>query len=132
MMADTGYGSNYSGYGSTPRGKQTGSPNTKSIGASAKKFANTLNPWGFNIPKGQVPKAVSSAGGSNMKQPIPDPQLRGMDYDGSDPLAWPVVPNWDGSYTRQPSISGITPTVIAHHNQQVEHAYTRDGYQSSP
>lgn len=116
-------------YGATPRGSQTGSPNTKSIGASARKFARTLNPWGFNVPKGSVPKGVSSAGGSNMRKPIPDPQLKGMDYPANDPLLWPVVPNWDGTYTRQPSSSGISPEVIAKNNSAVEEAYHRAGYQ---
>jgi hypothetical protein len=118
-------------YGDTPRGKATGTPNTKSIGASAKKFANTLNPWGFNVPKGSVPKAVSLAGGSSMKKPIPAPELFGMQYDGRDPLQWPVELDLV-NHIRQPSVSGITPAIIAWNNQIVEHAYTRDGYQSSP
>jgi hypothetical protein len=115
------------GYADTPRGKQTGTPNKKSIGASARKFARTLNPWGFNVPKGRVPKGVSSAGGSSMRKPVPAPQLKGMEYDGSDPLAWPVVPNVANG--RQPSVSGINANVIAKNNAAVEQAYTRAKYQ---
>jgi hypothetical protein len=119
-------------YGATPRGPQTGTPNTKPIGASGQKFGKTLNPWGGpNIPKGQVPKGTNSASGSSTSKPTPDPQLFGMDYDGRDPLQWPVVLDLV-NHVRQPSISGITPNVINKVNAAVEHAYTRDGYQASP
>jgi hypothetical protein len=110
------------------QGSGTGTPNTKSIGASAKKWANTLNPWGGpNIPKTPVNRLAPS--GSSMRKPIPDPSLKGMDYPPNDPLLWPVVPNWDGSYTRQPSASGINSAVIAKNNSAVEEAYHRAGYQ---
>jgi len=115
-------------YGDTPRGSRTGTPNTHSIGASAKKFARTLNPWGFNVPKGQVPKGVSSAGGSSMRKPIPDPQLRSMDYPINDPLQWPVEID-TVNHIRQPSTSGINAAVIAKNNSAVEEAYHRAGYQ---
>jgi hypothetical protein len=114
-------------YGDTPRGKQTGTPNKKSIGASARRFARTLNPWGFNVPKRGVPKGVSSPGGSSMRKPVPDPQLKGMDYPTNDPLYWPVVPNVANG--RQPSTSGINANVIAKNNAAVENAYTRAKYQ---
>jgi len=120
-------------YGAVPRGPQTGTPNTKPIGASGQKFGKTLNPWGGpNIPKGQVPKGTNSASGSSTSKPVPDPQLFDTGVRSSDPLEWPVVLNWDGSYTRQPSTSGITANVINKVNAAVEHAYTRDGYQASP
>jgi hypothetical protein len=115
-------------YGDTPKGKLTGSPNKKSIGASARKFARTLNPWGFNVPKRGVPKGVSSPGGSSMRKPIPDPQLKGMDYPANDPLLWPVEID-KVNHTRQPSSSGINAAVIAKNNAAVEQAYHRAGYQ---
>jgi hypothetical protein len=132
-MADTGYGADYSGYGSTPRGKQTGSPNTKPLGASGKKPSKTLNPWGGpNIPKGSVPKGTNSAGpASSMAKPTPDPQIYGMDYKPNDPLYWPVELS-ALNYIRQPSTSGVNANVIAKNNAAVEHAYTRDHYQASP
>jgi hypothetical protein len=114
--------------GAAKKGKGTGTPNKKSVGASGKKFGSTLNPWGGpNIPKPQVPKSVGSASGSSMRKPVPDSQLRGMDYPANDPLLWPVVPNVANG--RQPSSSGITPAVIAKNNAAVEQAYTRAKYQ---
>lgn len=131
-MADIGYGANYNGYGATPPGKQTGTPNKKPIGASGKKYGKTTNPWGGpNIPKGPVPKGTNSASGSSMNKPIPDPSLFRMDYPPNDPLYWPVEID-TVNHIRQPSTSGITAAVIAKNNAAVEHAYTRDGYQASP
>jgi hypothetical protein len=119
-------------YGDTPRGKATGTPNTKPIGASGKNFGTTLNPWGGpNIPKGSVPKGTNNAGGSSMRKPVPDPQLFDTGVRSSDPLEWPVELDLV-NHTRQPSTSGITQAVIDKNNAAVEHAYTRDGYQASP
>jgi|SRR6516162_5983483 hypothetical protein len=127
-------GVGYIPYGATPPGPRTGTPNTKGTGASLQRFSKTLNPWGFNVPKGKI--SQGSIMGSSVRKPIPDPQIWGMDYPKwapkNDPLYWPVVLNWDGSYTRQPSVSGITPAIITWWNQTVEHAYTRDKYQTTP
>ena len=112
----------------TPRGKATGTPNRKSIGASARRFARTLNPWGFNVPKKSVPKGTNFAGGSSMRKPVPDPSLRGMDYPVNDPLQWPVLID-TVNHVRQPSTSGINANVIAKNNAAVEEAYHRAGYQ---
>jgi hypothetical protein len=109
------------------KGSGTGTPNKKSIGASAKKWANTLNPWGGpNIPK--VPVVRLAPSGSSMRQPIPDPSLKSMDYPPNDPLLWPVIPDRVG-YTRPPSHSGINTNVINKNNAAVEQAYTRAHYQ---
>jgi hypothetical protein len=115
--------------GAAKKGKGTGTPNKKPIGASARKYANTLNPWGGpNIPKGAVPKSVGNPSGSSMRKPTPDPQLRGMDYPANDPLLWPVEID-KVNHTRQPSSSGISSTVINKNNTAVEQAYTRAKYQ---
>lgn len=126
-------GVQYIPYGATPPGPRTGTRNTQGTGASLRQFSKTLNPWGFNVPKGKV--AQGSIMGSSTRKPIADPQIWGMDWQSwprNDPLYWPVVLNWDGTYTRQPSVSGINPTIIAWWNQTVEHAYTRDKYQLAP
>jgi len=117
-----------SSMGAAKKGKGTGTPNKKPIGAGNKPVKASLNPWGGpNIPK--IPLAQAAPSGSSMKQPIPDPSLKGMDYPPNDPLLWPVVPNWDGSYTRQPSESGITAAVSNKNNCAVEQAHTRAKYQ---
>jgi hypothetical protein len=139
-MAVTPYGPGYPvggvgyiPYGATPPGPRTGTRNTQSIGASGQRFSKTLNPWGFNVPKGKV--AQGSIMGSATKKPVADPQIWGMDYPKwaprNDPLYWPVVLSALGG-VRQQSVSGITPAIITWWNQTVEHAYTRDKYQTSP
>ena len=114
--------------GAAKKGKGTGSPNTKSIGASARKWGSTLNPWGKNIPMRGIAKTFGSPSGSSMKKPHPDPSLKGMDYPANDPLLWPVEID-KINHTKAPPTSGISPAVINKNNLAVEQAYHRAGYQ---
>lgn len=120
------------------RGKQTGTKNTKRIGAALKKFGKTINPWGPIVPNTRIGKTNgigqtasgrgNFTGGSSTRKPTASPQLRGMDYPRNDPTQWPVEPDFV-NHTRAPDPYGITPTVIANVNKSIEDAYTRDGYQ---
>jgi hypothetical protein len=108
------------------RNKQTGTPNSKSIGASGKKWAKSLNPWGKPTPKRSVPSG--GVGSTTKKKPRMDPQLLGMKYPPNDPLLWPVEID-KVNHTQAPPTSGINAAVIAKNNAAVENAYTRAKYQ---
>lgn len=119
-------------------GKQTGTKNTKAIGAALRKARKVINPWGPIVPNRRVGKVngigqsvtgrSSTVRGSATRKPRPDPSLRSMDYPRNDPLAWPVEVDTT-THVRQPSQSGITSSVIANVNASIEQAYTRDKYQ---
>jgi hypothetical protein len=119
-------------------GKQTGTKNTKAIGAVFKKARKTVNPWGPILPNRRIGKVngigqsitsrVGRVRGSATRKPTPDASLRSMDYPRNDPLAWPVEIDTT-THVRQPSQSGITSSVIANVNASIEQAYTRDKYQ---
>lgn len=117
--------------------KQLGTKNKKPIGASLKKFAKTVNPWGPNVPNKRIGLTnaigqsmgtrANATYGSATKKPTPAPELRSMQYPKNDPLMWPIEP--DAGHTHPPSQSGITAQVRTNVNKSVEDAYTRDGYQ---
>lgn len=118
--------------------KQLGGKNTKPIGASLKKFAKTINPWGPNVPNkrigltGAIGQSMRTRAnttyGSATKKPTPAPELKGMQYPKNDPTAWPVEPDFV-NHTRAPDPFGITAQVITNVNKSIEDAYHRDGYQ---
>ena len=117
--------------------KQTGTKNTRAIGAAFKKFGKTINPWGPNVPNKRIGltnaigQSVTGRGstttGSSTKKPTIDPSLRGMNYPKNDPTQWPIE-NPPGSFNTQDPF-GLTSQARANINASVEHAYTRDGYQ---
>jgi hypothetical protein len=122
---------------SAPHGKQTGSKNTKAIGGKQKK-TTIVDPWGPIVPNRRVGKTngigqssrarMNTTGGSAARKPTPDPALKSMNYPKNDPLQWPVEID-TVNHTRQPSVSGVTSTVVTNVNQSIENAYTRAKYQ---
>lgn len=121
---------------SAKKGKQTGSKNTKAIGGKQKR-TNTVDPWGPIVPNRRIGKtngigqSVTARNnrttGSAARKPVPDPALKSMPYPKNDPLQWPVEID-KTTHTRQPSVSGVTPTVITNVNAAVNHAFKRTGY----
>lgn len=121
---------------SAKRGKQTGTQNKRAFGGKQKR-TNTVDPWGPIVPNTRVGKVnaigqsvralINSTRGSATRKPKPAPQLFKMDYPANDPLAWPVEID-TVNHTRQPSVSGVTPTVITNVNKAVNNAFKRDGY----
>lgn len=122
---------------SAKKGKQTGTKNTRSI-AKAQKRTTTVDPWGPIVPNRRVGKTnglgqsqnakMNTTAGSATRKPTPAPELRSMQYPKNDPLQWPVEID-TATHTRQPSVSGVTSTVITNVNQSIENAYTRAKYQ---
>jgi hypothetical protein len=118
--------------------KQLGTKNSKAIGASLKRFASTITPWGPNVPNKRIglTNAIGQSAtgrgnttyGSSTRKPTPDASLRGMQYAKNDPLQWPIE-NPPGTYTQQQDVSGITAQARTNINSSIENAYTRDGYQ---
>jgi hypothetical protein len=122
---------------SAKRGSQTGSKNTRSIGAAFKKFGRTINPWGPNVPNrrvgltnsiGQTSRSrTNSTRGSATRMPRPDPSLRGVDYPPNDPVQWPIE-NLPGSHTPQQDPFGLNDTIRSNINTSINHAFKRAGY----